>query len=200
MATQKRRARRTSVTPLTGREQAFVDEYLLSANGAKAAQAAGYARASAKVRASRLLRQPNVVAAVGEAKRLRAARVGVSQDRVLSELEQLAFSRIDNYVIDPVTGLVAPRDGVSGDVMRAIAAIKHRSIPTPEGTIHEVEVRLWDKPSMLRLAGRHVGVKGFTNRLELTGDDGQPVGVVCRIDSMSDEELKARVETLIAKI
>ena len=157
-------------------------------------------RASAKVRASRLRRQPNVVAAVGEAKRLRAARVGVSQDRVLSELEQLAFSRIDNYVIDPVTGLVAPRDGVSGDVMRAIATVKHRSIPTPEGTIHEVEVRLWDKPSMLRLAGRHVGVKGFTNRLELTGDDGQAVGVVCRIDSMSDEELKARVETLIAKI
>jgi len=118
----------------------------------------------------------------------------------LTPRKQLAFSRIDNYVIDPVTGLVAPRDGVSGDVMRAIATVKHRSIPTPEGTIHEVEVRLWDKPSMLRLAGRHVGVKGFTNRLELTGDDGQAVGVVCRIDSMSDEELKARVETLIAKI
>jgi hypothetical protein len=34
---------RTEPDPLTARERAFVEQYLLSANGAKAAEAAGYA-------------------------------------------------------------------------------------------------------------------------------------------------------------
>jgi Terminase small subunit len=50
--------------PLTARERAFVEEYLLTANGAKAAQAAGYSSKSAKVRAARLMRRPRVIAAL----------------------------------------------------------------------------------------------------------------------------------------
>jgi hypothetical protein len=42
------------------------------------------------------------------------------------------------------------------------------------GNVQEIEVRLWDKPSMFRLAGRHVGTGGFVGRLELTGKNGDP--------------------------
>jgi hypothetical protein len=108
----------TESDELSPRERAFVEQYLLSANGAKAANAAGYARKSAKVRARRLLRRP----------------------------------------------------------------------------------RLWDKPGMLRLAGRHVGVAGFVERLELTGKDGNAIELQRRVDAMTDDELKARVAELIAKL
>jgi len=78
----------------------------MTGNGAKAAEAAGYSSKSAKVRAVRLMNRPRVAAAVKHAQQARAERVGIEADRVLAELEQLAFSRIDHYTIDPVAGTV----------------------------------------------------------------------------------------------
>jgi len=186
--------------PLTARERAFIEHYLLTANGAKAAEAAGYARKSAKVRARRLLRRPRVVAAIKRAQDARAERVRIDADRVLAELEQLAFSNIAHYVIDPIAGTVRLHSGAPPDAMRAVASIKHRVTPSAKGNVHEIEVRLWEKTSMLRLAGRHVGVAGFVERLELTGKDGNAIALQRQIDQMSDEELKARVAELIAKL
>ena len=68
------------------------------------------------------------------------------------------------------------------------------------GTIHQIEVRLWDKPTMLRLAGRHIGVRGFTDRLEITGRNGKPIALERRVDEMSDEALRTRVAELMAKL
>ena len=131
---------------------------------------------------------------------LRAERVRIDAERVLAALEELAFSNIAHYVIDPIAGTVRLRPGAPREAMRAVASIKHRVTPGANGNIHELEVRLWDKPSMLRLAGRHVGVAGFVERLELTGKDGNAIELQRRIDQMSDEELKARVAELIAKL
>jgi phage terminase small subunit len=191
----------TESDELSPRERAFVEQYLLAANGAKAAEAAGYARKSAKVRATtRLLRRPRVVAAIKRAQDSRAERVRIDAERVLAELEELAFSNIADYEIDPVAGTVCLRPGAPPKAMRAVASIKHRVTRGAKGYVHEIEVRLWDKPSMLRLAGRHVGVAGFVERLELTGKDGNAIELRRRIDQMSDEELKARVAELIAKL
>jgi len=190
----------TESDKLRSLEQAFVEQYLLAANGAKAAEAAGYARKSAKVRARRLLRRPRVVAAIKRAQDARAERVRIDADRVLAELEELAFSNIAHYLIDPIAGTVRLRPDAPLEAMRAVASIKHRVIAGAKGNVHEIEVGLWDKPGMLRLVGRHVGVAGFVERLELTGKDGNPIELQRRIDQMSDEELKARVAELIAKL
>jgi len=184
---------------LTARERRFVEEFLLTANGAKAAEAAGYSRRSAKVRAARLMRRPRVIAALSRAQDTRAERVGIESDRVLAELKELAFSNIGHYEIDPIAGTVRLRPDAPPRAMRAIAFIRHRAIPAgPNGKIYEIEIRLWDKPSMLRLAGRHVGVKGFVHRLELTGENGSAIELQHRVDEMSDDELKARVAELMA--
>jgi len=58
--------------------------------------------------------------------------------------------------------------------MAAVASVKHRKIPYGDGDhIHEVELKLWDKPSSLKLAGRHVNVHGFSDRVEVTGKNGK---------------------------
>jgi len=183
---------------LTARERAFVEQYLLTANGAKAAEAAGYSPKSAKVRATRLMSRPRVIEAIKRGQGPRADRVGIESDRVLAELEELAFSNIADYEIDPVAGTVRVRPCAPPQAMRAVAAIKHRMTRVAKGNIHEIEIRLWDKPSMLRLAGRRVGVAGFTDRLELTGRNGNPIELDRRINKMSDDELKTRVAELIA--
>jgi len=140
-----------------------------------------------------------MIAALNRAQDARAERVGIESDRVLEELKELAFSNIGQYEIDPNAGTVRLRPDAPPRAMRAIASITHRVIPAgPNGKIYEIEIRLWDKPSMLRLAGRHVGVKGFVHRLELTGENGSAIERQHRVDEMSDDELKARVAELMA--
>jgi Terminase small subunit len=94
---------------LTARERAFVEQYLLTANGSKSAEAAGYAGKSAKVRIRRLRRRPRVIATVKRAQDARTERLGIDADRVLAELEELAFSNIAHYVIDPIAAGHSPR-------------------------------------------------------------------------------------------
>jgi hypothetical protein len=92
--------------------------------------------------------------------------------------------------VDPVFALSVC--GASArEAMRAIASIKRRVTSTPNGRVHELEVRLWNKPSMLRPAGRRVGVAGFVARLELTGKNGTAIELQHRIEQMTDDELKA---------
>jgi Terminase small subunit len=120
---------RTDSDVLTARERAFVEAYLLTANGAKAAQAAGYSSRSAKVRAVRLLNRRRVAAAISHALQARAERVGIDADRVLAELEELAFSNLDHYEIDAIAGTVRVKPDAPQRAMRAIASIRHRIIP-----------------------------------------------------------------------
>jgi len=192
---------RTADAPLTARERAFVEQYLLTPNGAKAAKAAGYSAKSAKVTASRLLAKANVAGAIGRAQARRAEHLSITHDHVLQELEELAFSDISHYRIDPVAGTVELMPGAPRRAMRAIACIKHRVMGGGKnGLVHELEVRLWDKPSMLRLAGRHIGVLGFTARLEITGKNSRPIELEQRVNQMSDEALKAHAAELMAKL
>jgi hypothetical protein len=75
-------------SPLNSRQLRFAEFFALSGNASDAARAAGYAAASAKVTASRLLTKDNVAAAVRDARRELEARMDVSRDRVLRELQR----------------------------------------------------------------------------------------------------------------
>jgi hypothetical protein len=119
---------------------------------------------------------------------------------VLAELEELAFSNIAHYEIDPIAGTVRLRPNAPPLAVRALASIKHRVTAGANGNVHQIEVFLWDKPSMLRLAGKPVGVAEFVDRLELTGQNGNAIDLHHRIDGMTDEEVKTRVAELIAKL
>ncbi|WP_276530596.1 terminase small subunit [Burkholderia multivorans] len=71
---------------LTPRQEAFVAEYLVDMNATQAAIRAGYSPRTAQEQASRMLARGEVQRAVDEAKRRRAARVEINQDRVVREL------------------------------------------------------------------------------------------------------------------
>jgi phage terminase small subunit len=65
----------------------FAQEYTIDHNGAAAAVRAGYAPASAKVTASRLLTKANVRAAVEAAEQEVEAQLRLSKQKVLDELQ-----------------------------------------------------------------------------------------------------------------
>jgi hypothetical protein len=62
-----------------------------------------------------------------------------------------------NYVVDD-EGNVGLRAGVHPGATRAIASLKKKILHTEAGTLYETEIRLWNKPASLKMAGDHLGV------------------------------------------
>lgn len=159
----------------------FVEEFLVDLNASKAYRRAGYQGKNANVQSSRLMRSPEIQAAVRAAMAARSERVGITQDRVLEELALLAFSDVEHYIVDD-DGSVKLAPGAPSGAYRALQSIKRKiTTTTVDGetrTVREVELKLWDKVVPLIRAGRHVDVHGFSDRVEHTGKDGAPIATV----------------------
>lgn len=148
----------TKEKKLTPRQARFVSEYLLDLNATQAAKRAGFSVRTAKAAGSRLLTFVAVAAAISEGKKQTEAKTGITRERVLAELELLAFSDVSHYLVSDA-GNVDLAAGAPNGAMRAISAIKRRVTTDSEGGVtRETEVRLWNKPEPLKLAGKHVGL------------------------------------------
>lgn len=130
----------------------------------------------------RQLTRAEVAAAIAERQAQRAKAVGITQERVLAELEQLAFSNIAHY-LQGDDGTVTLSPDAPANAMRALQSIKRTHRVSGRGHSREerwtVEVKLWDKPGPLKLAGQHVGL--FVERHEHTGKNGKPIEVVKKV-------------------
>ena len=160
------------LSSLTPRQRRFADEYLVDLNATQAAIRAGYSAKTAEVQGPRLLGNVRIAEAIELAQKARAVRTGITQDRVLNETALLAFSDLTHYTVTD-DGHVAPTTEAPPGAMRAIQSIKRTVTTTKRGDIvREVEVRLWNKPGPLKLAGQHVGL--FKEKLELNVPDLRP--------------------------
>lgn len=171
---------------LTPRQEQFIQEYLIDLNATQAYIRAGYAVTGAGESAHDLLKRPEVARRIAMAKAQRVTRTRFSQDQVLHEMSLLAHSRIDWFRIDDA-GQVELTERAPVGAMGCIQAIKrrvtHKSNPQTgeQSTTYDVEIKLWDKPTPLKLMGRHVGL--FPDRVELTGPNGGPIPIA-RIESV----------------
>ena len=158
---------------LTARQAMFVREYLIDLNATAAAVRAGYSGKAA----NHTLQLPHVAAAVERGKAQRASRVGITAEAILYEMSLLANSCIDHYKIDDF-GNVCLTEGAPDGAMAAVKSIKKRIRHGKDGEIsYEVDLQLWDKPSSLKLMGKHAGIKAFSDRVEVTGPDGGPIPI-----------------------
>ena len=164
---------------LTPAQATFVDEYLVDLNATQAAIRAGYAEKTAYSQGQRLLKNVEVKAQVAKGMENRSQRTGITQDRVLEELQGLAFSNVDDYVVSP-EGRLVPAEGRPKEVMRAVSSIKYRTRTTGAGksleVVREVEFRVWDKPNTLKLAGRHTGL--FPNEVKVGLNEDTLAGIL----------------------
>jgi phage terminase small subunit len=151
---------------LPPRQQRFVEEYLLDLNATQAAIRAGYSAKTANPQAARLLAKVSIQAALAEAMATRADRTGITQDRVLHEIDLLQHSDITHYAID-ATGNVSLTAEAPRDAMRAVASLKKRILHTDTSTVYETEIKLWNKPASLRMGGQHLGL--FKEQVDISG-------------------------------
>jgi len=158
---------------LTPKQQRFADEWLIDMNGTQAAIRAGYSPRSANEQAARLLAKPSIRAYIDERLAEQSRRTGVTQERIIRELARIAFCD-PTEIIDTNTGEIRPE--TSPDDRSAIAAVKVRKIPTPDGYGIEREIRVADKIKALELLGKRFGM--FRDKVEMTGEGGGPITVV----------------------
>ena len=74
------------------RQELFIQEYLVDLCGTAAARRAGYGHKGAGSQASRLLRNPQIRAAVDAAMEERLKRMEVKQEEVIRELKTVAMA------------------------------------------------------------------------------------------------------------
>ncbi len=91
----------------------------------------------------------------------------------------MAHSCITDYVFNEDDGSITLAEGAPPDAMRAIKSVKKKRKEWSDGsgeghTVQwECELSFWDKPGMVKLAGRHKAVEGFSDRVEVTDKDGK---------------------------
>lgn len=138
-----------------GRHGLFCDAYLVSQNASEAYKRAGYKtknEASLNACSSQLLHSPKVSAYIDQENAKMARKSGITAERVVKELALLAFSNVDYFKVDP-NGVVNLTPGAPKGAMRAVSSIKRRF--NNDGTV-DVELKLWDKPGSIRMAGEYV--------------------------------------------
>lgn len=160
---------------LNPKQKKFVAEYVLTLNATQSAITAGYSARTAKSQGQRLLTHDDVAAAIERARHALEIRSEITQERVLAELALLAFSDITHYEVDDA-GNVKASATAPKYAMRAVSSIKRKTFTSKDGVSREVEIKLWDKPGPLKLAGRHVGL--FPDRVEIAQAEDKPLAII----------------------
>ena len=182
-------------SPLTAKQKAFCQEYLVDLNATRAAERAGY-RAIRK-QGSNLIGLRNVRAEVKRLMDERSKRTEITADLVLQELLLIARSNLADAVGED--GKILGLREMPEEVQRVIAALEvkelfdnRRADRVASGQV--TRMRFWDKLRALELLGKHLGL--FTDKLELTGRDSGPVRV--EMTQKQSDEFDAYLATLRA--
>jgi phage terminase small subunit len=145
---------------------------MVDLNATNAALRAGYGPAGAKVTGCRMLKYPDVAAAIQAAMEARAARIGVDQDWVLKRLVMLADSDIRRIFSNREMRDPATMDDETAYAVSSIKFATARSSGT--GQIeHTAEIKLTDKLPALQLLGKHLGM--FRDKVDVEHSGGVTV-------------------------
>ena len=164
---------------LTGKQQNFVNEYLIDLNATAAAKRAGYSVKSAYHSGWENLRKPEIVAEISKRQKRMAEKLEITQEMVVQELGKLAFSNIGDYLRIDADG--APYLDFSGLTEAQTAALDTR-------------FRLADKHQALVSLAKILGF--MPTRVTVSAPDGGPVQLL----GLTPDELRARAARIIGNI
>ena len=182
---------------LKPKQESFCQHYTVHWNATQAAKEAGYSEDSAGKQGYDLLQIPLVLERIKELKEHVLTELGITRERVLTELSRAAFFDLGTaYNPDGTLKTVADMDP---ETRRAIAGIKVFEEFDGRGATRvkigeTIEVRPYDKVRALELIGKHL--KLFAERIEHSGPDGKPIETRA---NLTDEQLDARIKEMLAK-
>ena len=188
---------------LTAKQQRFCDEYLIDLNATQAAIRAGYSEKTAEEQGCRLLRNVKVQKYIQNRKQDRIERTEITQDMVLRELANIAFSNAADYasVIEKQAmvefeGNMIPVLDENGDpvmyrtveptLTESLTDEQKRALAVIKKGRDGFEVKPYDKVRALELLGKHLGM--WTEKVEVTEKADNPFA------GLSTEDLKKMID------
>ena len=178
---------------LTPKRQRFVNEYLIDLNATAAYVRAGYKAKDADVAGPRLLGIVGVQEAIAKAQAKLAAKLEITQEKVLTEYAKIAFSNMSKFSKwgpDGVT-LIDSED-LDEDSAACVAEVS-QSVTAEGGTI---KFKLHDKKGALDSICKMLGFNAAEKK-EHSGPGGKPI----EINGLNaKQELASRIDSLIARL
>lgn len=188
---------------LTAKQQRFCDEYLIDLNATQAAIRAGYSEKTACEQGARLLANVKVQHYLQKRKKERVERTEITQDMVLYELANIAFSNAADYAavvekdaMTEVNGIMIPALDAEGNTVkyRTVEPVLTKDLTEQQKRALAVikkgrdgfEIKAHDKVRALELLGKHLGM--WEEKVIVENHNKSPY------DELSVEELKALAE------
>lgn len=106
---------------LTEKQKRFCKEYVIDLNATQAAIRAGYSKKTANVQGAQNLSKLNIQAVIQELQSKKAAKLDISQERVLTELCKIAFGDVRNYFDE--NGRIINISELGNDVTASIKSV-----------------------------------------------------------------------------
>ncbi|WP_045834479.1 terminase small subunit [Hyphomicrobium sp. 99] len=177
------------MSELTAKQALFVREYLIDLNATQAAIRAGYSPKTASRIAHELLEKTQVREAIDAAKIERAEKTGLSAERVLLEIQRMAFydpadlieiarpiedsdlDGIDCGAIIEVDGKRMVLDGISEprDIKKLPEDVRRAIVGWGYDRNQNFVLKLADKSKALNQLARHLSL--YNDKLEVNGVD-----------------------------
>lgn len=163
---------------LRGKQQRFVNEYLVDRNATQAAIRAGYSVKTANEIGAQNLAKVSIKEAIAIGEAEIAERTKITQDKVMKELEKIGFSNMLDYITitnsgDPVTDFSM----LTRDQAAAISEIVVEEYTEGRGedarNVKRTKFKLSDKRSALVDMGKHLGM--FKDHLVHSNDPDNPL-------------------------
>jgi len=169
---------------ITKRQMRFCEEYIIDLNQSGAYRRAGYKPKSdnaAWVCASKLLRNAKVKKYISQLQQPIIKKSQNLAERVIEELENLAFSDIGN-LINPTGKFISIKDIIE------LPPNIRRTIESFEETKLGLKIKFVKKLPALELLCKHMGL--LTNKIELTGNSQDS------LKNLTIEELEEKAKRL----
>lgn len=175
----------------------FCAEYARDFNARAAAVRAGYAKASAKQAAFRMLADGRVQARLSRDLRRRLDRVEVSADRIVAELARIAFADIGDFVsIDADGSAIVDLGKVPAGGFAAVAEITQDVFTEGRGeaarAVRRTRFKLHDKLAALTKLGQYLRL--FSERSEAPAAEES-----ARPETAGDVEIARRIAFVLAR-
>ena len=133
---------------ITFRQRFFIQEYLIDLDGKNAAIRAGFSPTSAKQYTACLLRRPEIAAEIQNEMDARAARLGITPERIIEEYAKIAFADIRLLADWDDDGVrIKDAGAISDEAAAALASIA--TIGSPQSKRGRVRLVTFDKQRAL---------------------------------------------------
>lgn len=147
------------MSKLKGKQLRFCEEYLIDLNATQAAIRAGYSKKTAGSIGQENLTKPEIVEFIQDLQRKRSERTGISADRVLAEVANIAFSNMRDFAEFGADGIrFKDSENVTDEQMKLVSELSQEVKEFKGVKTTSVKFKLYPKDAALYNLMRHLGL------------------------------------------